>query len=307
MILEDLDWTDVLHVRKTCKKLQEISKARSIWLNLCRPHLTATETAPQILHLERPIHLHTSSELEYHFLRLKSASIGWETDDLSPSRRREIVTTSNPSCMYMVEGGRWFLVASDMGSISYFDLEASDPTENILTPEQFQTKSATQVTMAIDFDSESTFLAFNLVVSYCSMSRELEEHKIQFWRVSLTLDDQQRGVGLSAKRLAAFPQELSINRIRSISLRGPHLALSVYCSHYVENLRTFIIDWKRADGDSTDYPRRLLHPSYGPVCEHFIWLLALLMTEEEKHPSPPWQSINRCLKGSYHDIRLLRC
>ncbi|KIM44245.1 hypothetical protein M413DRAFT_377682 [Hebeloma cylindrosporum] len=276
MILEDLDWTDVLRVRETCKKLQEISKARSIWLNLCRPHLTATETAPQILHLERPIHLHTSSELEYHFLRLKSASIGWETDDLSPSRRREIVTTSNPSCMYMVEGGRWFLVASDMGSISYFDLEASDPTEISLVPKQFQDKTTGFVAMAIDVDHGSSFLAFNLVVSYSLSGRpvhDFKHHRVQLWKVSLTLDEQQRGIGLSAEHLASFPQELDIWRVWALSLHGTHLALSVTCPEYDERHRTFVIDWKQADGDSTNYSRRLLHPCYGQVttvCLRFL-------------------------------------
>ncbi|KIM44241.1 hypothetical protein M413DRAFT_377623 [Hebeloma cylindrosporum] len=274
MILEDLDWTDVLHVRKTCKKLQEISKARSVWLNLCRPHLTATATAPQTLHLERPVHLHTSRELEFHFLRLKSVSIGWETDDLSPSRRRELVTTSNPSCMYMVEGGRWFLVASDMGSISYFDLEASDPTEIPLVPKQFQDKTTGFVTMAVDVDHDSSFLAFNLVVSYCLMARPVrdsKQHRIQIWRVTLTLDEQQRGIGLSAKHLASFPQELPIRRVWALSLRGPHLALSVVCPGYDESQRTFVIDWKQADGESTNYSRRLLHPCYGQVVRgHFV-------------------------------------
>jgi len=172
--------------------------------------------------------------------------------------------------MHMVEGGRWFLVASD---ISYFDLEASDPTETTLIPEQFQGKSSTKVTMATDFDSDASFLTFNLVVSYCLIVRpvpDFKEHRIQIWKVSLTLDDHQRGVGLAAEHLASFPQELSIRRVWALSLRGSHLALSGFCSEYDEPQRTFVIDWKRADGDSTNYSRRLLHPCYGPVCGYFI-------------------------------------
>ena len=171
--------------------------------------------------------------------------------------------------MHLVEGGRWLLVASDTGSISYFDLEASDPTETTLTPEQFQGKSHAQVTMAIDVDRDSSFLAFNLVVSYCLIDPDPKEHKIQIWRVSLTLDDQQRSVGLSAEHLASFPQELSIIKVWALSLRGPHLALSVSCG-YGRPQRTFVINWKQADGDTTQYSRRLLHPCYGPVCGHFI-------------------------------------
>ena len=172
--------------------------------------------------------------------------------------------------MHLVEGGRWLLVASDTGCISYFDLEASDPTEITLTPKQFQGKSLTQVKMAIDFDSESSFLTFNLAVSYCLVLPDPEEHKIQIWKVSLTLDDHQRGVGLSAEHLASFPQEMSIIRVFALSLRGSQLALSGFCSEYNEPRRTFVIDWKKADGDSTNYSRRLLHPCYGPVCGHSI-------------------------------------
>ncbi|KIM36620.1 hypothetical protein M413DRAFT_285781 [Hebeloma cylindrosporum] len=39
--------------------------------------------------------------------------------------------------MYLMEGGRWLLLAADTGSITYFDLDASTPTETILIPDQF--------------------------------------------------------------------------------------------------------------------------------------------------------------------------
>jgi len=57
------------------------------------------------LHLERPIDLYKSHELEFLLLRLKSADIGWKTDDRRASRRGEIVTATTSRCMYLVEGG----------------------------------------------------------------------------------------------------------------------------------------------------------------------------------------------------------
>ncbi|KIM36609.1 hypothetical protein M413DRAFT_31464 [Hebeloma cylindrosporum] len=245
MILEELDWKDVLRVRKACKALHEVSKTRSVWLNLCRPHFSPTATAPQGLYLERPIKLYTSHDLEFMFLRLKSADLGWRTND-KPARKREVKTTNNAKCMHLVEGGRWLLVASDTGCITYFDLEVLKPTESILIPDQFDPLlseddddndigAQINVIMTIDKDSDSSFLEFNLAVSFCLDDTPPPDPKaqgVQLWRVAL-------------------------------SLRGPHLALTLLgMGHYDFHL-TFIIDWKQANGDQTDYPRRLLHPPYG--------------------------------------------
>ncbi|KIM36606.1 hypothetical protein M413DRAFT_448967, partial [Hebeloma cylindrosporum] len=159
-ILEELDWRDILQVRKVCKTLQGASKTRSIWLNLCRRHLFPTATAPRTLHLERPIKLYESRELEFLFLRLKSAEIGWKTDDRRPSRKRNFVTSNIPKCMYLLEGGRWLLLASHTGSVTYFDLDAQIPSERILIPGQVNPESETDIKMAIDRDNTSPFLLF---------------------------------------------------------------------------------------------------------------------------------------------------
>ena len=262
-----------------CKVLKAASKIRSVWLNLCRPHLSPTETAPQTLHLERPIKLYTPHDLEFLFLRLKSADIGWKTDDNPPARKREIETTNHATCIYLVEGGRWLLVVSDTGCITYFDLDAATPTESTLIPDQFdlllpdRSNPFTQVkvVMAVDRDSDSVFLAFNLAVSFCLLDTpppDPKAHSVQIWRVALALDDQQRGIGLTAERLASFPLEPSVDGIFCQSLHGPHVAVSLLSAEHQDCQLTFIIDWKQADGDQTNYPRRLLHPPYGkePVC-----------------------------------------
>ncbi|KIM36600.1 hypothetical protein M413DRAFT_285502 [Hebeloma cylindrosporum] len=285
MILEELDWRDVLRVRMVCKTLQGVSKTRSVWLNLCRPHLSPTATAPQTLHLERPIKLYTSYDLEFLFLRLKSADAGWRTEDNSPARKREIVTTKPAKFMYLVEGGRWLLVASATGCITYFDLDSSTPTESVLIPDQFDLRlpdvdqgnpfAEAKVVMATDRDSDSAFLAFNLVVSF-SLTRtpppDPKAQCVQIWRVELAVDDQKRGIGLTAEFLASFPLESSVRGIFCQSLRGPHLALSLLSVGRENCQLTFIIDWKQANGDQTNYPRRLLHPPYGknPEAIHIL-------------------------------------
>ena len=271
-----------------CKALQEVSKTRSVWLNLCRPHLSPTETAPQTLHLERPIKLYTSDDLEFLFLRLKSADIGWRTDN-PPARKREIETTNPAKCIYLVEGGRWLLIASDTGCITYFDLDASTPTESILIPDQFDPLpdrsgplSEIKVVMAIDRASDSAFLAFNLAVSFCLIETPPPDPKaqsVQIWRVALALDDQQQSIGLTAEYLASFPLEPSVEGIFCQSIRGPYIALSLLSVEHEDCQLTFIINWKQADGDQTNYPRRLLHPPYGkePVCAVFLIIITIIL------------------------------
>ncbi|KIM36612.1 hypothetical protein M413DRAFT_285660 [Hebeloma cylindrosporum] len=274
MILEELDWRDVLRVRKVCKALQEVSKTRSIWLKLCRPHLSPTATAPQALHLERPIKLYMSHDLELLFLQFKSADIGWRTDANGPARRREVETTCPAQCIHLVEGGRWLLVASETGRIACFDLDAPTPTESILVPDQFNPFlrdefdpfAEIQVIMAIDRDYDSEFLVFNLAISFTVMTSPPPDPKaqsVQIWRMELALDDQQRGVGLTAKLLGSFPLENYIDGIFGLSIRGPHVAISLLAPRHTDSHLTFIIDWKQADGDQKNYPRRLIHPPYG--------------------------------------------
>jgi hypothetical protein len=262
-----------------CKALQNASKTRSVWLNLCRPHLSPTETAPQTLHLERPIKLHTSHDLEFLFLRLKSADIGWRTDDSPPARKREIETTNPAKCIHLVEGGRWLLVASETGCITYLDLDASTPTESILIPDQFEPPIRVlylpeiKVKMSIDMDNDSAFLSFNLLLSISidDTPPDPKAHGVQIWKVSLALNDQQQGVGLKAEQLASFPLEPTVNAIFCQSILGDHLALTLLSDQHEESTLTFVIEWKQADGDRTNYVRRLLNPRYGKatVCFPF--------------------------------------
>jgi len=269
--------------------LHGVSKTRGIWLSFCHPHLSPTESAPQTLHLERPIELYTSHDLEFLFLRLKSADIGWRTDS-KPTRKREIRTAHTAQCMYLVEGGRWLLFASNTGCITYFDLDASILTESVLIPDQFDACAKIHVTMAIDRDNDSALLAFNLAVSFCLIDTPPPDPKaqgVQIWRVELALDDQQRGIGLTVKHLASFPLEPSVTNFSCQSIGGPHVALSI---GYEDYQQTSIIDWKQADGDQMNYPRRLLHLPSGeiPVCLVFLTtvMIILIKFQEAIHILP---------------------
>jgi hypothetical protein len=81
--------------------------------------------------------------------------------------------------------------------------------------------------------------------------------------VALALDDQQQGIGLAATHLASIPSEPSIMRFHALSIRGPHLAFSFFSLGHDDLQLTFVINWKQANGDLPNYPRRLIHPPHG--------------------------------------------
>jgi len=196
-------------------------------------------------------------------------------------------------------------MASSTGCITYFDLDASTPTENILIPEQFDPLlpdrfdplAEIKVVMAIDRDNDFPFLAFNLALSFSLANTpppDPKAHGVQIWSVTLSLDDQQRGIGLTAEHLASFPLESSVNGIFCQSICGPHVALTLLSDEHEDFQLTFVIDWKRADGDQTNYPRRLVHPPIGkaPVCLALLIILTIILTVSDRKLSISFLATN---------------
>jgi hypothetical protein len=205
-------------------------------------------------------------------------------------------------CTHLVEGGRWLLVASPgTGSVTYFDLDASPITESVLIPDQHPSLDIMMWThMAVDVDRDSAFLAFNLALSFCTPDTVTypTQHCVQIWKVVLIRDVQQRGIGLAAERLASFPQEPLIGCVESLSLSGPYIALSVFCRESEYPGRAFVIDWLQANGDTTNYRRRLVNPYEGwfsPVSDIVldIWNSVDNVFEKVRAISPSWkQTLN---------------
>ena len=148
------------------------------------------------------------------------------------------------------------------------------------------------------------FLTFNLAVAFFaspgSPPPNHKNHHIQIWRVTLALDDQQHGIGLTAVHLVSFPLEPAIIRVFALFILGPRLALSFFsfsrrrCRQF-----TFIIYWKRVD-DETNYPRHFTLHSSGeePVCRGFPRNFHLRLW-------PDRRSIY-CLATNYSLLRLRR-
>jgi hypothetical protein len=186
-------------------------------LNLCRGYLVPSITSPQLLHLERPLWKYNSQELEFLFLRLQGAEIGLRGNGNPPAQTRRLDTTNRAARMHLVEGGRWLLVVSKTGSVTYLDLDSPTITEAILISDQIDDPTPTvwrniETQIAVDMDRASPFLAFNMVFSFCSLedTRGPREHKIEIWHVDLLLDERRRGVGLTCKHMATFPLETNI-------------------------------------------------------------------------------------------------
>ena len=236
-------------------------------MNFCQAYFVPSVTSPQLLHPERPLWKYNSQELEFLFLRLQGAEIGLRGDDNPPARSRRVDTTNRAVRMHLVEGGRWLLVMSKTGFVTYVDLDSPTITEAILISDQIDAPSpVVEMQIVIDMDRSSSFLAFNIAFSFCSFGhiRDPKEHKIQVWHVDLVLDEQQLGVGLTCKQVATFPLEAEIYLLYALSLVGPHVAFSVRCVGYIQLIKTFVVDWDRANGKS-DYPRRLIHPVEEPL------------------------------------------
>ena len=76
--------------------------------------------------LERPIERYRSEELECLVLRRTRAEIVRKTQTkLSPAlTRRSPIADSGVAALVLVNGGRWLLTVSGIGSVSYYDLDA---------------------------------------------------------------------------------------------------------------------------------------------------------------------------------------
>jgi hypothetical protein len=203
------------------------------------------------LRLERPLKFYTSWELEYLVVRRTSIEIKRKTRRmLAPALIRWLpINNSDIRALTLINGGRWLLVVSSAGSVSYYDLEAQKPVKRLLIPaarlESWDDYFPCTAKIAVDMDNESEVLSFNLALytckggnscllynfqSQCDISfivhrlvHEIRIHLIQVWRVALEPDDQNHRSGLSAMFLSSFPRE-DYGDVCCLSLLGTSVA-----------------------------------------------------------------------------------
>ena len=122
------------------------------------------------LRLERPLYLYTSEELEYLVVRRTSMEIKTKTQRvLAPALIRRLpINNSDIRALTFINGGRWLLVVSHIGSVSYYDLEAQKPVKRLfIRSESSDDYFPCTAKIAVDMDNESGVLSFNLALYTC--------------------------------------------------------------------------------------------------------------------------------------------
>ena len=214
--------------------------------------------------------MYTSEELEHVLLLWNSADIGWQRDDKRPARER-IFAAYQPEIMHLIKGGRWLLVTSDRtGSVTYYDLDARTILGVPLIPGQIPDCGSENADIAIDFHDESPMLSFTIALSLADRSEAVQSFErysyetVQIWKVSLVLNESNKGVGLEARQLACFPHRPMINTVMTISLLGSTIAFRAY-PYPIRNRSAYIyvVDWIHASQNPAMYAWRMLNPLVG--------------------------------------------
>ncbi|TFK72870.1 hypothetical protein BDN72DRAFT_876262 [Pluteus cervinus] len=258
-VMINLSWLSVLHARRTCRRLQDVSKSSVVWRHLVR------QESRYLLRLEQPVESYSSDELEYILLRRKNAEVRYERAANGSGlelrqRTLPVSTLSYLDCVRLVPGGRWLLISTRHGSVKYYDLSTQDHIGRILIPRRYiKSKSW----MSIDVDMNSPTLQFNLALINLDLKvhwdgRSNSQSQIEIWGISLVVDESGRGIGLSAGHEArsSFLQEPKgeIN-FNTTSLVGDYLSYGISeQSVWAEFL--CLVKWKDICGPN--YPKRII-------------------------------------------------
>jgi len=70
--------------------------------------------------------LYTSAELERVFLRWKSVELARTIDDGRPTKEKEVFFDISINHFHILRGGRWIVLVSPYGYVSYADLDAEE-------------------------------------------------------------------------------------------------------------------------------------------------------------------------------------
>ncbi|KJA27766.1 hypothetical protein HYPSUDRAFT_34909 [Hypholoma sublateritium FD-334 SS-4] len=263
-VLKNLPLKALLRVRKVCKYLSAATRTRAVWALLVTRYLAKPRHSPR-LRLERPIDTYTSEELENLFLLWTSARIGWsyftdneEKDEQTAFDRGFPVQTDEYSSAHLIQGGRWMLVATRTGAVTYYDLDAEIITGTELIPPQTKVQRFSRTRMCVDVDADSPMLSFRFASSLIGHGPSAS---IQLWQVDIKLDDAQRTIGLTATHLASFPLPLPMMTLLEMHLLGPTIAFEgmYYCAEYGRGeIYISVMDWQRASKNPPDYAWRII-------------------------------------------------
>ena len=139
---------------QTCQYLNDISRLRSLWVNL---------VAAQGTFLEEPINSYTTEQLQLHVCKQSAASLEWQSDepDLAQSKRINIPSQDH---MILIRGGRWLLLGLDTGAVVAYDLDSFVSRPMTIVKVGMIKLSITK--LVVDMDDSAPHLNFKLAVLF---------------------------------------------------------------------------------------------------------------------------------------------
>ncbi|KAF7974923.1 hypothetical protein HWV62_10957 [Athelia sp. TMB] len=279
-IARNLDWLDVIHVRMTCKILQDVTKLRSVRLSLVHQALSCDpySTLPG-----RPIESYSSDELESWAIQRLSADKDWcASDDPAPSRTKMVIYEYQIQAMALLPGGRWLLTALKGGHVVAADLDHPDaPQHNLISPQEESERRTILGMLHCNYPRErpSSFTLALLHGLREDVAEEFPCRQMRVWQVTLTKD----GTHLSASPINSF---WTNGTYESLALHKEVISGDLYAraASYWSPDETLVdvFDWRRSSCDLHHKAMlRLPSPRPADLCIEVLWDKSILVLNDE--------------------------
>ncbi|EAU92178.2 hypothetical protein CC1G_08801 [Coprinopsis cinerea okayama7 len=278
-ILGTLEWHEILRVRQCCRRLNRVSKDRSVWLSvLLRYYDTAL---PRPFLLPKPLRHSDSTDLERVICDWFSTR---GLADPHQARKKEVMPPDTWSWGFSLgplPGGRFFMHATPDGNIHCHDIENLSNPPSMFIPTPFPwykpafddlpilTRLSLDIlaTQADEIPAEDRLfpMTFNLAAIWeCRHLVHRTQAQLRVfgvYQVEVQLGDDGSVAGYTARELALFreraPQGAMLGRC---SLYGNHLA---YHSQLEQSTAIAIVDWTSIPHlTDTEFPRVYLTDIY---------------------------------------------
>ncbi|KAF9530600.1 hypothetical protein CPB83DRAFT_810497 [Crepidotus variabilis] len=265
-LMKQLESTDILHLRQTCKHLFGVSHERSIWLYLIYYYLETIQ--PRAHWPDQSIHLYNSKQLELMVLQPFKVKRRWTIKNIKPSLNRPIKLTNKAYVFHLVTGGRRLLLANIQGKILCIDLDAPKSRARTLIPSLYGTKFRVITRISVDMDDKTLSLAFNITVknTFFELDEEICDpldglRPIQIWRVTTAVDKTGFANGSTAQHLAFFYEEAHLS-FHGFVLYKSLVAYSV-TKHIPDSddwplYAAVVVPWAKASTQDLSYERMII-------------------------------------------------
>ena len=161
---------------QTCKYLNVISKTREVWIGQYHQYVAQHVCTAR---LEESLYSYSAEELERWVLLRRSADVGWISEDVKFTRKRQIslqdIGMDHVGEVFLVPGGRWLLVGGLDGSVVACDIDASTLRVTPLIPPDEDRQWVEFIAIDMKPAKQCSNLTFTMALSPAS---HLGEHSI---------------------------------------------------------------------------------------------------------------------------------